>query len=872
MNKKLTWRLASALLACFLSACGGGGGGGDSGSSSDGTPANLSISGTAATGLAIAGATINAKCQMGTGVATTIADGSYQIAVAGGNFPCLLEITNPVDNSRLHTVVAGGGSSAIANITPLSEMVTARVLLKDPAVFYMAFDAAAINANVTTANLKTAQSDVIAVLSGTLDLSSVGDLISTPLKAATQDNVTGGDVQDKLLDALKAKINSAQLTQIVTALATRPNKTEIKQVLVDMSVAPPTANAGVNQNVLAGAVVTLDGSASSVDKTRSLTYVWSLTTKPAGSSATLSSATSAKPTFSADVQGIYIASLVVSDGIVNSNNATVAIIASSLANAVPVANAGIAQNVVTGTVVALNGTASSDANGDLLTYAWSLTTKPAGSSATLSSATSAKPTFSADLPGIYIASLVVSDGIVNSSNATVAIIVSSVLNAVPVANAGIAQNVVTGTVVALNGTASSDANGDLLTYAWSLTTKPAGSAATLSSVTSARPTFTADLQGVYIASLVVSDGKVNSNTARVAITSSVANAVPVANAGSAQSAYVASTVTLDGAASSDADGDTLTYDWSLVSKPERSSSYFGSNAIKPTFVPDVAGVYVIGLVVRDGKSSSPKATVAITASTGTTIGGIISTDTSLTAANSPYLITSTLQIAYGVTLTIGPGVTVRSTNYSSINVYGVLKVLGTASSPVNLEQLNINKSGTSSSQASTFDISHANINGGSLYAYSGYGKISITDSVLTSVNPYSYIYLWYPTGKCYIERNIFKSSGGLSIGSNSGLNVYVRNNVFSGVVGVAISNWASYGGETTIVTGNSFLDTGKIVLELPGRYSSAAMTATGNYWGTTDSALIQSRISDKTTDLSSHGYIAFLPVLTQPAPETPAFP
>ena len=66
------------------------------------------------------------------------------------------------------------------------------------------------------------------------------------------------------------------------------------------------------------------------------------------------------------------------------------------ANAAPVANAGTAQNVVAGAIVTLNGSGSSDANGDPLTYSWSLTSRPAGSTATLAGATTAAPTFGAD--------------------------------------------------------------------------------------------------------------------------------------------------------------------------------------------------------------------------------------------------------------------------------------------------------------------------------------------------------------------------------------------------------------------------------------------------------------------------------------------
>lgn len=91
-------------------------------------------------------------------------------------------------------------------------------------------------------------------------------------------------------------------------------------------------------------------------------------------------------------------------------------------------------------------------------------------------------------------------------------------NTPPTANAGPIQNVVAGTLVTLDGSASSDVDGDQLTYSWSLTSKPAGSAAALASATSAKPTFTADAAGTYVASLTVNDGKVNSTAAMVTVT------------------------------------------------------------------------------------------------------------------------------------------------------------------------------------------------------------------------------------------------------------------------------------------------------------------------------------------------------------------
>lgn len=288
-------------------------------------------------------------------------------------------------------------------------------------------------------------------------------------------------------------------------------------------------------------------------------------------------------------------------------------------NVAPVANAGTVQSVLAGAVVTLDGSTSSDANNDTLTYAWTLTTKPTGSAAALSSATSAKPTFSADMAGSYIASLVVNDGTASSTASTVAV-TASTANAAPVANAGVAQNAVAGSTVTLNGAASSDANGDALTYAWILNTKPAGSTATLANATAVTPTFVADKAGSYVATLTVNDGKVDSAAATITVTAAVANVAPVANAGVAQNVVAGSLVTLDGSASSDANGDSLTYAWTLTSKPAGSAAALSSaTPAKPTLNVDLAGTYVATLVVNDGNLSSASSTITVTVVTDPSI-------------------------------------------------------------------------------------------------------------------------------------------------------------------------------------------------------------------------------------------------------------
>jgi len=96
-------------------------------------------------------------------------------------------------------------------------------------------------------------------------------------------------------------------------------------------------------------------------------------------------------------------------------------------------------------------------------------------------------------------------------------------NSTPIANANIDQNVNTPTVVTLNGSTSSDADSDTLTFLWSVISVPTDSTATLSNSTIVNPTFTADLDGEYVFSLVVNDGTINSVADTVTITSSTAN-------------------------------------------------------------------------------------------------------------------------------------------------------------------------------------------------------------------------------------------------------------------------------------------------------------------------------------------------------------
>lgn len=399
-------------------------------------------------------------------------------------------------------------------------------------------------------------------------------------------------------------------------------------VTISTENSPPVARAGPNQTARVGDVVTLDGSASNDIDGDPLTYRWSFITKPDASSAVLDDSFSVAPTFSIDAVGNYVIQLIVNDGTVDSPPSTLTV---STINTSPLAHAGPDQRVPVGTSVQLDGSGSTDVDGDPLFFTWSLVAKPDGSAATLSSLSTVNPTFEIDASGTYVVQLIVSDGFINSAPDTVAI---STENRAPIAEAGPNQSVLPGSIVQLDGNGSSDPDGDQLTFTWSVLSKPPGSTAALSDAAIPNPTFEVDQPGTYVVQLSVNDGEFNATPDVVTITTN--NAAPIADAGSDQTVAAGSSVQLDSAASSDPDGSSLSYSWSLTTIPPGSSAVLSDPAAAdPSFVADTRGVYVAQLIVGDGLLFSQPDTVTITATNRLPIA---LDDSATTSMNAPVVV------------------------------------------------------------------------------------------------------------------------------------------------------------------------------------------------------------------------------------------
>jgi len=168
-----------------------------------------------------------------------------------------------------------------------------------------------------------------------------------------------------------------------------------------------------------------------------------------------------------------------------------------------IADPGQARTIEVGVMTTLDGTGSISQSGLQLTYSWSLTQQPPGSTAVLGDADSPRPSLVPDIAGDYLAELIVTDSDGNSSVAQTVLLTSN--NVPPVANAGVDQVTSVDQAVRLDPEGTYDANGDRLEASWSILSAPSASQASLSEDDGGRFVLTPDVAGEYSVELLVED-------------------------------------------------------------------------------------------------------------------------------------------------------------------------------------------------------------------------------------------------------------------------------------------------------------------------------------------------------------------------------
>ncbi|MCW3014125.1 MAG: Bacterial Ig-like domain protein [Solirubrobacterales bacterium] len=230
------------------------------------------------------------------------------------------------------------------------------------------------------------------------------------------------------------------------------------------------------------------------------------------------------------------------------------------------------QAPVSGDPVAFDGTPSSDDHG-IESYVWDFGDGTTG--------TGSMPEHTYTKPGTYAVKLTVTDAAGLTDTVTHEV---TVANQPPTARFGATPDAPhAGTLVAFDGSASSDPDGEITKYEWDFGDGTTG--------TGPKPEHTYTKPGTYEVTETVTDD--TGTTGTVTHTVTVANQPPTAAfTGTPASPRSGDPIALDGTSSSDPDGTIATYAW------DYGDGTTGTGA-SPQHTYDTAGTYTVTLTVTD---------------------------------------------------------------------------------------------------------------------------------------------------------------------------------------------------------------------------------------------------------------------------------
>jgi len=518
-------------------------------------------------------------------------------------------IQETINNFMLNNAIPGAYQVQVL----LSDVETSAILASSNSSFTVAQDIA-----LSVEGLVQAQLNELLLGDTQSCTDTISSLVASPLASleiqTSLFNITTGQQLDVKNSLISLAANASQTTNRTIDTTTSGDfvcilsvntGTELRVIGLDaFRIFNLIANPGGDMTAFVGQQVVLNGAASREANGIPLNYQWRFVSKPLTSNAVLANPDSVTPGFLIDEQGQYIVELIVNNGNENSVPKWLVI---DVPNRLPVSKAGPDQAVSAGDTALLEGAGSFDLDGDELSFQWQIIHKPLNSQSQLSAADIANPTLQIDVSGVYLLQLVVNDGFGDSQPDT---IVLSAGNLPPVADAGENIAAFLGDTITLDGSLSTDANGDDLSYAWFFDSMPVGSNTILTNNATVKPTFSIDKAGTYTIRLTVNDGLKDSTPDTVDVI--IGNAAPVADAGENQSGFAGDFISLDGSASRDANDDPLSYRWNTLARPVNSNAQLNNPFLpNPLLVLDEQGDYIVQLIVNDGTEDSQPDVVVI---------------------------------------------------------------------------------------------------------------------------------------------------------------------------------------------------------------------------------------------------------------------
>lgn len=269
-------------------------------------------------------------------------------------------------------------------------------------------------------------------------------------------------------------------------------------------------------------------------------------------------------------------------------------------NRAPTADAGADATYRVPADVRLDGSASSDPEGEVLRYQWRQVGGPA---VALQNADQAVASFSAPLvteESRLQFELMVEDSEHSVSDQVTITLLPAVANRAPSADAGPDQTTTAPAQITLDGSRSSDPDGDSLRFTWQQTEGPS---VTLQNADMAMANFSVgDLSEAqtYVFRLTVSDGELADNDSVVVVLDPRGrNRAPEARASGPAEVTAGDRVRFDAGDSSDPDGDRLFFSWDV---PADIDVAVTDEAVLAFSAPDVAQdtTYRLTVTVSDG--------------------------------------------------------------------------------------------------------------------------------------------------------------------------------------------------------------------------------------------------------------------------------